>query len=353
MSEQDKEQQTEEATPRKLEKLREEGKIVKSQDVTAAAVLVAAAAVMAAMGEQFARAPQEFTIRALRFTDVGTPAQALNAMVSVVTSTLLPFVAAAAVAATAVGLAQSRLLFSLKLLEFKPERLNPFPQLKNVLPGKQSLAEIGKQLLKVTAIGWVIYDVIVDSTAQLIVLPASEPMVGAAFVGQVATKVAIHGGLAFAIIAALDWWHAKKKYDDEAKMSKQDIKDEHKQENGSPEMKMRQRQIARQLVAQAGKGGQVKDASVLVCNPTHISVALRYDPEVDAAPMVLCMGTESKAFKMRDEARLHRVPIVENKPLARAIWADGQVGAPIPADVYEAAARVIAHVMQLRQGGAA
>jgi flagellar biosynthetic protein FlhB len=137
---------------------------------------------------------------------------------------------------------------------------------------------------------------------------------------------------------------AKRKFEEDAKMSRRDIRDEMKQDQGDPLIKRRQRQLMRELMA---LGGNVAEATVLVTNPTHLAVAIRYDPTKDAAPMVLAKAKDEAALNMRREARKHGVPIVENKPFARAMYKDAKVGEVLPADLFGPAAAIIAHVLGL------
>lgn len=347
MAETEKDQRTEEATPHRKEKLREEGKVAKSPDVGSALVLAGAAGTLAAFGGTAAQDVLEMAERCFRLRDAHEPISALSATLPVLESAALPVVAASFVLAATAGVVQTKGLFSLSLLAFKPERLDPIPQLAQILPTKKTLVELAKQLLKIAAIGWVVYRVVADSISELVVLPASHAVVGASTVASLAAKVALHGGAALAVVAAFDWWLAHRKFEEDAKMSKQDVKDEHKEQEGRPEVKMRMRQRMRELVGTRAVG-DVKDATVLVVNPTHFAVAMRYDMEKDPAPVVLAKGVDDVALEMRKEARKHGVPIIENRPLARALHRDAKVGKTIPAELYQAAAQVIAHVMQLR-----
>ncbi|MEM9188696.1 MAG: EscU/YscU/HrcU family type III secretion system export apparatus switch protein [Myxococcota bacterium] len=347
MAETDKEQQTEEATPRKKAKLREEGNVAKSGDVGAAAVLFGVAATLAATGTSAAEDVLRLSSRFFRMQDAGRPLEALGATIPVLTSVVLPVLVVSAVLGTATTMVQTRGLFSLSLLALKPERLNPIPQLKNIFPTKRSLAELGKQLLKIILLGSVVYKVIVDRSAEFAMLAAASPRMGAATVGAIAVDVAVYGGAAFALIAALDYWLARRRFLEEAKMSKQDVRDEHKEQEGRPEVKMRRRQRMREL-AHGRAAGDVKDATVLVCNPTHIAVALRYEPDEGGAPTVLAKGVDNVALRMRHEARGAGVPIIENRPLARSLNATAKIGDAIPVELYKAVAEVIAHVLRIR-----
>ncbi len=346
MAEQDKAQQTEEATPRKKEKLREEGKFARSADVGSAAVIAVVAMTLAATGDTTAKSIVAFAKRILQFRDQGQPLLALAAILPALTHALLPIFLASMVAAGAAGVAQTRGLFKLSLLAPDLKRLNPGPQLKKILPSPESGAEVLKQLLKLLAVAGVIYSLVHQSMPAFIGLASSEPLAGASTVAAVVARVAVYGAMAFAAVAAFDYWLALRKFREENKMSRRDVRDEHKREEGDPLIKRKRRQQQREF-ANRRAVSDVRQATVLVCNPTHISVALRYDPARDPAPVTLAKGVEGVALQMRARARSHRVPVVEHRPFARALYRDAEIGKTIPAPLYAAAAEVVAHVMRI------
>jgi flagellar biosynthetic protein FlhB len=342
-------EQTEQATPRREEKLREEGKVARSADVGSAATLLAAGLALGATGGALASNVFSFTTRALRLSDADRPLHALAAFAPCLASAVLPVICATAFAAIATGLGQTRGLFSLSLALPKWERLSPGPQLMRMLPGKESALETGKSLLKLVVLGVVVYRLVAAATPRFAMLAAVEPEVAAAEVGAVATRVALHGAAAFAALAIVDYALARRRFREDAKMSRQEVKDEHREEQGDPAVRRRIRARMREA-ARRRATGDVKTATVLVCNPTHISIALRYDPSRDAAPLMLAKGEDDVAAEMRAVARRHQIPIVENRPLARALHAHGKVGRTIPGELYRATAAVVAHVLRLRSG---
>lgn len=345
MASEDKDQRTEEATPKKKEKLRQEGQMAKSPDIGAAAVLFAAIAALGVFGAQAAMQARAFAERCFRLKDA--PLEALEGVLPTVTHSLLPVLVAGFVAAAVAGVVQTKGLFNLELLALKPERLNPIPKLKSVFPSKTTLLELGKQLLKVIILGVVVAQLILSSRADLGVLAFTTPQVSAGLVAGVVTKVFVYGGMVFAALSVLDYYIAVRRHNEESKMSKEDIKDEHKAQEGRPEVKANRRRRAREL-ARNRAVGDVKNATVLVCNPTHVAIALRYDAELTPAPVVLAKGVEEVALEMRAEARSHGIPVVENRPLARTLLKTSKVGQTIPVDLYKAVAEVIAHIMRIR-----
>ena len=340
----DAEQRTEEATPRKRQKMHEEGQIPRSQDVGAAVVVIATCAAIGYSFDAIGQALVRFTTRTFRLEDASRPLHALHAQLEVLGPAFIPLLVASVAAAVA-GFAQSR-VFSFSLLAPKPERFNPLPNLMQMLPTKQSLVEIAKQVVKLLAIGFIGYGVVADALPHFATLSAAAPLAAAESVGQVAVKLAIRIAAAFVVAAAIDYWLTRRKFLKDAMMSREEVRDEHKQEEGRPEVRQRMRQKMRELSKNRGVADVAK-ATVLVVNPTHYAVALRYVPEKDFAPMVIAKGVDELALAMRARARKERVPIVEQRSLARALH-KAKVGRPIPVDLYRAVAEIIAYVMQLR-----
>jgi flagellar biosynthetic protein FlhB len=350
----DRDQRTEEATPRKRERMREEGQIPRSADVTAAASVVAAVIGMAATVDSLVRQLTMCAVRSFRLVDVHRPLDALSASTSVLAPVAAPLFGAAA-AAAAVGVLQAR-TFSLTLVLPKASRLDPLAQLQNLIPGKQQALEILKQLLKLGAVGYVAYALIAGAMPMFAVLAATTPSVAASFVGGVAAKLFVRVGIAFIVVAGFDYWLSLRKFSTDAMMSRDEVKDERKQEEGNPEVRGRIRRRMRELLKSRAIT-DVSKATVVVTNPTHFAVALRYVPDKDVAPIIVCKGKDELALEMRAIARKHQIPMVENRPLARALFADGKVGRAIPVDLYRGVAEVIAFVFQLNrrhgQGGGA
>jgi flagellar biosynthetic protein FlhB len=341
----DREQQTEDATPRKHEKLREEGQVIRSQDVTAAAVVILTCLVLGHSFELMGRAVAVFAQRCFRFLDWHAPMGALRGQVYALAPFALPLMASA-VAAAAAGLAQSR-MFSMALLLPKPERLNPMNGLSQLMPNKQSMMEISKQMLKLILIGYIGFAVVIDAMPLFSTLSSEPPLSAAVTVAQTAGKLVLRTSIAFTLVAGIDYWLVRRKYLEDAKMSKQEVRDEYKEQEGSPQAKQRMRQRMKELTKQRTTADVAK-ATVLVVNPTHYAVALRYLPEEDAAPMVLAKGLDELALQMRSIARKAGVPVVEQRPLARALYANAKVGRSVPVDLYRAVAEVVAYVMQIK-----
>jgi flagellar biosynthesis protein FlhB len=341
----DRDQKTEEATPRKQEKLRDEGQVIKSQDVVAAVVVAVSCMTIGHSFDSMGRGVATLAQRSFRLLDAREPLRALKGQLDGL-APLGVILGAAALAAFISGFAQSR-LFSLSLLLPKPERLNPMTNLGQLIPSKHSSMELAKQVAKLMAIGFIAYGVIADALPVFVTLSSEPPLSAAASVASTAGKLATRVCVAFAIAAAADYWLSRRKFMDDAMMSRDEVKDEHKEQEGRPEIKARMRRRMQEMTKRRAVGDVAK-ATVLVVNPTHYAVALRYVPEKDSAPIVLAKGVDELALQMRAIARKAGVPVIEQRPLARALHADGKVGRTIPIELYRAVAEIIAYVMQIK-----
>jgi flagellar biosynthesis protein FlhB len=260
---------------------------------------------------------------------------------------VLPISLASLVAALGAGLLQTRGYVSFAQLGRNIEQLDPIAGLGRAFPGKDTLLEVAKMLLKVFVVGLVVFGVVDAALPRLTLLARLPTMAAIDEVRGVASTLFVRGIGALVVLAILDFVLARRRFDKDARMSKKEVKDEHREQEGDPKIRGKRRARAAKLARQRAVS-EVKNATVLVVNPTHIAIALRYEPGKDGAPMVLAKGQDELALTMREEARARRVPIVENRPLARAMYASAKAGRPIPVELYEAVARIIAHVMRIR-----
>jgi flagellar biosynthetic protein FlhB len=341
----DRDQRTEQATARKREKLVEEGQIIRSQDVASAAVVAASCLAIGFSFDVMGRGVVAFAQRIFRMVDAKDPLAALPAELDALSPLMLPL-GAAALAAIVAGLAQSR-SFSLDVLAPNFARLDPMTNLAQLMPSKQSAMELAKQIGKLMAIGYIAYRVIADALPVFATLSSLQPLAAATSVANIAGKLALRVCTAFFVAAVVDYWLARRRYLEDAMMSKEEVREEHKSQEGRPEVRQRMRRRMHEMAKTRAKT-DVSTATVVVVNPTHYAVALRYLPQKDLAPLVIAKGIDDVALAMRASARRAGVPVVEQRPLARALYADAKVGRVIPVDLYRAVAEVIAYVMQLK-----
>ncbi|HME27715.1 MAG TPA: flagellar type III secretion system protein FlhB [Acetobacteraceae bacterium] len=343
------EDRTEAATPRRLQKAREEGQVPVSRELTGFAGLAAVTVALVLVG------PGAAHELALRLSVFLARAHELTLGTSVFRRAGLawwggaaPFVLAAMLAGAVVVLVQTRFLLSGKALRVDFSRISPRRGLTRLL-GPDSLVEAGKSLAKIAVLGVVLWRVLWSDLPGLMLAPFGDP-------NQILTRAArpvLHVLLvvlaAQAGIAVLDYAWVTLRHGRGLRMSRHDILEEQRETEGDPRMKARLRQI-RNFRARKRMLAAVPKATVVITNPTHYAVALAYDRAKHAAPRVVAKGVDTLAARIREVAEANRVPVVANPPLARALYRV-ELDADIPAEHYQAVAEIIAYVWRLgRQG---
>ncbi len=352
--EKDQESKTEEATPRKLEDARKKGDVAKTPDLASWLSLAGASAVILLGGGWFtthlAQALAPFiasphamvgALHAGAGVEIG--ARAIWAAVP-----LLGALALATIAGGAGGnLIQSGLLFTGEKLKPKLEKISPLKGAKRIF-GPDGLMNFVKTFLKLAATVAVAWIVLKPHTRELEALAAMSPAAILPMARDLA--VAIMGAvLAFlGVTAFVDWLWQRHRFAKRMRMTREELKEDYKQSEGDPHVKARLKQIRAQRSRQRMMQN-VPKATVIIANPTHYSVALKYEPGEDAAPLCVAKGVDVLALKIREVGREHNVPIVEDVPLARALYAAIEVDEVIPREHYEAAAKVIGFVLNARK----
>ena len=344
---QDKDSKTEAPTDKRVADSLERGQFAKSQDLQAVVLLVAA---LGALGLTLTSSVQTVVAMAVRTfstlatVEVGTrtaPAH-YNTLVNTAAPVLLPVMITAVVAALLVGGFQSGFHLTPKVFEFNPGKFNPVKGMQKIF-SKTAAVKGGLDILKVTAIGLVLWIAAKGLFSDPLFSAPVESGYLAEFLHRATLAFLARLIVAMAIIAALSYSWEKYKTGEDMKMSHQEIKDEQKQSNGSPESKAAMKRMARRLM-QKQMVSAVPTADVVVTNPTHFAVALKYERGVDNAPVVLAKGENRFAKRLKAIAAEHGVPMVENKPVARFLFKVGKVGNPIPAELFQAVAEILAHV---------
>ena len=343
---------TEKPTPKRREDARKKGQIARRPELSGAFAFLAALVVLKltgpAMLEQarllmtgmLAQAGNREFLNPADVVQLAFTALARLALLSI------PVVAAAMVAGVAANLAQGGFIFNPALLKPKTERFNPIANLKRTM-GLDGVVQFMKGLL---VIGFIIMACWGEVTRSLTQAPS---LVGSAAsnvllnVGALIYQLALRAGLVILVVAVLDYAYGWYKHEKSLKMTKREIKDEYKQQEGDPQVKMQRRRAARALI-QRQIAVEVPRADVIVTNPTHFAVALKYDSEKFAAPIVTAKGADEMARRIRELAREHNVPIVENPPLARTLYRKVDVGRVIPPELFRAVAELLAYVYRLR-----
>jgi flagellar biosynthetic protein FlhB len=254
--------------------------------------------------------------------------------------------AALMVIAIAVGGLQARGVFSAKPLEPKPERLNPLENVKRIF-GTQSPAELVKSLGKLGIVAFAVKGALYAAWPDIMALSQEGPAGFLVVVRKYSVKVLMTAGLCYLGLALLDYLWQIWQHERQLRMSRDEIKQELKQSEGDPLVKQRMRSMGRAL-ARRQMMRDVPKADVVITNPTHLAIALKYDPDVAPAPIVLAMGQRKVAERIKAIAKEAGVPMIENKPLARALISSAHVGQMIPGELYLAVAEILAFVIRRR-----
>jgi flagellar biosynthesis protein FlhB len=348
MAETEGSERTESATPKRRNEARQEGQAARSAEVNSVVVLLAGLVTtfvaLGWMGQRMGAA-SVFCLANAGTIDLETPAHAIGVFLVVgreVSYALVPVLLATLVLGTAVAYFQVGWNWSMKALHFKSTKLNPITGIKGRFFSKQTWFELGKNLVKVTLLGTVAAYAIRDSMPEIVGL-AALPVVAGWRAGLLLVLELLLRLLAvLAVLAAIDLWFQRRRHEDSIKMTKEEVKREHKDAEGDPKVKARIRSMMLEQFRRNMMEG-VKTADVVVTNPTHFAVALRYEAK-EGAPRVVAKGQGFLALRIREIALENHVPIVENPPLARALYRTAEVGDFIPADLFESVAQVLAAV---------
>jgi len=351
MAEDDSQEKTEEASGRKLEKAREEGQIPRSRDLTTSVVLLFGAIGLYYFADfMFARiiglTRANFILSRATIFDT-------NAMISHLASaiyegmvSMMPFFALMLAASIIGPVALGGWLFSVDALQPKLSRMDPMAGLKRMFSVK-SLIELAKALAKVAVLFGATVLVLKFYAQDMYRLSDEEINIAILHSAKISIVATIALSAATLLIAAVDVPLQIYEYAKKLKMTKQETRDESKDTDGKPEVKGRIRQLQREM-AQRRMMSKVPEADVIITNPTHYAVALKYDPETMATPIMLAKGGDHIALKIREIAKAHKIEIIESPVLARAIFHTTELEHEIPAGLYLAVAQVLAYVFQLR-----
>ena len=345
-----KEDRTEQPSEKRLRDAREKGQVPRSRELGNVAVLGCAVIALKATGGNVGAASRDWMRSALTIEPglLGAPDRLLPHAIGMIVDLalpLLPLLMTALVACAIAPAAMGGLRFASKALAPDFKRLNPLKGIAR-LYSSESLAELLRSLLRVGLIGGIGGWVVWRAFSTLLTMPQAslEASVAGGVDLALGALMAMVGALA--LLAAMDvpWQHHQHR--SKLKMTKQEVRDEHKEAEGNPEVKARVRQIARQM-SQRRMMEAVPEADVVVMNPTHYAVAMKYKPGM-RAPTVVAKGVDEMALAIRALAEKHRVAIIEAPPLARALYRQAQVDQEIPVKLYAAVAQVLSYVYQLR-----
>jgi len=344
-------EKTEEATPKRKEEARQKGQVAKSMELNSVFVIVAAFLTLKILGsyifdELAGYMKMMFSNLWLADLTITGVEQIFIGFAMIFLKTTLPVMCVILVVALSVNFLQVGFAFSLEPLMPNFDKINPLTGFGRLF-SKRSLVELGKALLKITVIGGFIYRFMVKQTGQVPALINADLMDAFHLAGSLILDLVFNIATVLFIMAVFDYMYQWWENQESMKMSKEDIKQESKQAEGDPQIKgkikERQRAMSRQRMMQ-----DVPKADVIVTNPTHFAVALKYDQDM-LAPVIVAKGQDLIAQKIKEIAKEHRVVIVENKMLARALYATVEIGYPVPHELYQAVAEVLAYVYKLKK----
>ncbi len=353
MAEQDSAQEkTEEPSAKRLQEARDKGQVPRSQELNTVMVLLASAAAMFVVGEGLIQSLADVMKLGMSFDrndlfDVGAMLDSFWKGVEIMAWDLMLFLAVTVIAALSAPALIGGWNFSAQAMGIKPEKLSPLKGLKRIF-GPQGLVELGKALGKFLLVGFFGTVILWGLRDQLLTLGQQEVIPAMAELGYIVLWGFLAICASLILIVLIDVPFQKWNHNRQLKMTKQEVKDEHKETDGSPEVKGRIRRMQIQL-SQARMMQDVPKADVIITNPTHYAVALRYDQSKSGAPVMVAKGADLIAQQIRMVGQHHDVPQLSAPPLARAIFYNTEIGEEIPAGLYIAVAQVLAFVFQLRR----
>ena len=351
-------EKTEPATSKKLDEVRKEGQVAKSKELIMAVSLLALFIMLKvyveAMGEKLIESFGSFYNRFNMIVDssgFGLPSNlAADVVGQVFTDTVnitVPIFIVAVVIALLGNMLQQRWMVTAKPLQPKFSKMSPISGFKRLFSVRQ-LVELLKSIAMILVIGIVVYTSIKDKMGMLLTFYNITLNQALQFIYETIVDIGIKISAIFLVVGFVDLIYQRFKFKNDNMMTKQEVKDEYKNTEGDPQVKgqirRRMQEVSRRRMMQ-----QLPEADVVITNPTHFAVALKYDPNQGKAPVVIAKGADYLAFQIRDKAKEYNIEIVENKPLARILYHNVDIGMEIPPELYQAVAEILARVLQSKQ----
>ena len=353
------EERTEQATPKRQKEAREEGNVLKSQDLNHALVLTAAFALFYCFSATILNNLEHglfhtFTHLHPKEISMDSIAGTLAFYQDLIFKIVVPFFSCLFLVVLFMIGIQMKGLFTLKVLKPKLEKYAPSKLMKNLLDTfnifkPKKMVELVKAFIKIGVISLFAWSVIEKRKDEILALLGADVATFFAKLGTVLGEIVINICIALLILGILDWIYQRYEFNKSLKMTKQQVKDERKNAEGDPKIKSKIRNIQMQM-ATSRMMAKVPEADVIVANPTHYAVALKYDTSIAPAPVVIAKGVDLIAFKIREVAENNGVTVVENPPLARTLYKLVPIDAIIPAELFSAVAEVLAFVYKKKTG---
>ena len=341
---------TEAPTPKKRQDARKKGQLAKSRDIVSVVTMLSGFwALKAISPDVFATLRQDMIHYLSEATGPDRMIYMQEGLMHLLTGSLMvlsPLLLAVVVGAVVANVAQTGPMLISEPLKVDFKKLNPAEGLKRMV-SPNALMELLKSCAKVGLVSWVVVHWLTSIFGSILEMAYMDLGPALTFAGQRMVQLVVKTVSTLVVIAALDYAWQKYQHESQLKMSKDELRDEYKQQEGSPEVKGAMRRRQREM-ARGRMMADVPTADVVITNPTHYAVALKYDPKAMAAPKVVARGMRQVALKIREIAGEHDVPIVENPPLARALYAACDIGSDVPPELFAAVAEVLAFVFRMK-----
>lgn len=344
---------SEEPTPHRLREAREKGQVAKSREITTALLLIFSYMLFRYTGETtWGNLTSMATAILNQIPNAGNFSFSFVGYILLLAArgmlySLAPIFGLTVFIALVAEAFQTGFVFSVDPLSPKFERINPAEGFKRMF-SLQGLVELIKSIIKIVIVFWIAWGAVRDDIPSVVILLNGQPWDAIVLGGNMAYKIAFRVGMFYVAIAILDYLYKRWEYTRNLKMTKQEIKEEYKRLEGDPMIKQRMRELQRQVAYQRMMSA-VPQADVVVTNPIHIAVALKYEAHKMKSPQVLAKGERKTAEAIKKLADDSYVPIVENEPLARSIYRTTDVGKQIPGELYQAVAEVLAYVYKIKR----
>ncbi len=340
-------EKTEKATPNKRRDTRKKGQVAKSQEVSASLTLLLTFAFLLVGGKSFIEGclniyRHSFQEYLLWDLSIKSTQLLFNQLLFDSAKLISPIFVVILLAGIVSNYAQVGFMFNLESIKMNLGKLNPIEGAKQIF-AMRAVVELLKSIFKITVTSIIVYFVIWNNKSELFLLGEKNIWDAARFIGSLIVKMGIYVSACLLIMALGDYLYQKFEFEKKIRMSKQDIKDEHKKMEGDPHIKGQRRAKQRQM-AMNRMIAEVPKADVIITNPTHFAIAIRYDVATMDAPQVIAKGKDHIALKIKEIAKEHKIMTVENKPLARALFAAVEIGETIPEELFNAVGEVLAYV---------
>ncbi len=347
-------EKTEEPTAKKLTDARKKGQAAKSKEITTASSLllffITIKIFLGFVGERFLTSYYYLYSGITKYTDneftLQIACSLMGSVFQLIIITLIPFLAISFVTVFVSELVQVKWQISFEPMKPNFNKFNPVSGMKRIF-SKDKIVDLVISLVKIAVLTYIVYDFLKDRWAMVLNMYSYTLFQAIELIGNTVIDIGIRISVIFFIVAFADWRYRKWKFHEDMKMTKQEVKDEFKNAEGDPKIKSQQR-ARMQQASQRRMMNSLPQADVVITNPTHLAVAILYDKTKYEAPIVVAKGADFLAAKIKDVANENDIEIVENKPLARMLYHNVDVGAQIPPELYQMVAEILAYVYNIK-----